>query len=267
MNPRLIPHEYTPSPDVLSGKVLLITGAGDGIGAATAQACAAAGATVILLGRTLAKLERIYDRITEAGHAQPAIYPMNLEGAAPKDYQDLASVVENEFGQLNGLIHNASSAGTVTPIEQYNPDLWHQVIQVNLNAPFMLTASCLPLMIGSGDARIIFMSDRILEPHRPYWGAYAASKFGQYGLMCTIAAEGALRDGLWVNAYYPGAVNTRFRTNAYPGIDPEQWPGPDTITNDFLYLLGSEEAKTNGEVYVRENAAPAVPDALQVDGG
>ena len=134
--------KYRPMPDLLESRVILVTGAGDGIGKTAAKSFAAHGATVVLLGRTVTKLEAVYDEIEGSGHPQPAIYPMNLEGAAPKDYQDLADTLEREFGRLDGLLHNATNLGSLTPLEHYDLELWAKVMQVNLHAPFLLTRAC-----------------------------------------------------------------------------------------------------------------------------
>ena len=139
MSTHQIPKDYTPPADILAGRVILVTGAGDGIGKAVSLAFAAHGATVILLGRTTSKLESVYDDIVTAGGDKPAIYPMDLQGAVPDDYQQLAQRIESEFGRLDGLLHNAGLLGSLTSIEHYDPMEWLRVIQVNLHAPFLLT--------------------------------------------------------------------------------------------------------------------------------
>ncbi|HHL45371.1 MAG TPA: SDR family NAD(P)-dependent oxidoreductase, partial [Gammaproteobacteria bacterium] len=167
--------EYSPSPNLLKNRIILVTGAGDGIGAIAAKTFAQYGATVILLGRTIRKLEAIYDAIEQSGAPQPAIYPMNLEGASPKDYNDLAETVDREFGRLDGLLHNAAILGTLTPLEMYDLELWTKVMQVNLNAPYLLTRACLPLLKKSDDASVLFTSSTVGHKGRAYWGAYGIS--------------------------------------------------------------------------------------------
>jgi NADP-dependent 3-hydroxy acid dehydrogenase YdfG len=185
-----IPPDYAPRADLLAGRTILVTGAGDGIGKAVSSACAAHGATVILLGRTVAKLETVYDDIVAAGGPQPAIYPMDLEGATPDDHRQLAENVASQLGRLDGLLHNAGSLGSLTPIAHYDPVEWLRVIHVNLNAPFLLTQSCLPLLERASDASVVFTSSGVGRRGRAYWGAYGASKFGVEGLM-QILAEAA----------------------------------------------------------------------------
>ena len=156
--------DYHPPKDLLAGRTILVTGAGDGIGKATAIACATHGATVILLGRTTAKLEAVYDAIEAAGGVQPAIYPMNLEGATPHDYTELAETLDKEFGSLEGLVHNAAQLRLLSRVDDYDPETWYQVMQVNLNAPFLLTQACLPLLRKAEDASIVFTSDHLGAP-------------------------------------------------------------------------------------------------------
>ena len=168
--------EYHPKANLLKDRVILITGAGDGIGAAVAQEYAKYGATVILLCRTQKKLEKVYDLIEQAGYPQPAIYPLELQLATPKDYKILAATIHKEFGRLDGLLHNAAVLGTLTPIEHYDNRLWAHVLHVNLNAPFMLTKACLPILKKAKEASIIFTSANVGYKGQAYWGAYAVSK-------------------------------------------------------------------------------------------
>ncbi len=224
----------------LEDKVVLITGAGDGIGRAVALACAERGATVILLGRTVHKLEQVYDDIRNNGGPEPAIYPMNLEGAAPGDYDDLNANIDKEFGRLDGLLNNAGWLGGSTPIEIFDIELWYKVMQVNLNAPFMLTRACIPLLRKSPSARIVFTAD---EKNSAYWGAYGVAKAGQLSLMQILADELESKK-IPVNAINPGPVRTRFRTMAYPAEDMRQLSKPEEITDAFVYLLSDSVTDT-----------------------
>jgi NAD(P)-dependent dehydrogenase (short-subunit alcohol dehydrogenase family) len=227
----------------LDDRIILITGAGDGIGKAVALACAERGATVILLGRTVHKLEQIYDEIKINGWPQAAIYPMNLEGAAASDYDDLNTNIDKEFGRLDGLFNNAGWLGASTPIENYDIELWYKVMQVNLNAPFMLTRACIPLLRKSSSARIVFTGD---DKSSAYWGAYGVAKAGQLSFMQILADELESKN-IPVNAVIPGPIRTRFRTMAYPAEDMRKLTRPEEITDAFVYLLSdaiSETGKT-----------------------
>ena len=243
---------YTPPAELLTDRVILITGAGDGIGRAVALACAAHGATVILLGRTIGKLEAVYDEIEAAGHPQPAIYPMNLEGSTPKDYDDLALTLEREFGRLDGLLHNAAILGGLAPLAHQDVELWFKVLQVNLNAPFLLTRACLALLMKSPDASVIFTSDRVGRTGRAYWGAYGVSKFGIEGMSQMLAQELEANTSVRVNSLDPGAVRTRLRTLAYPGENVLANPAPETIVEPYLYLLGPDSKGITGRQFAAQ---------------
>jgi NAD(P)-dependent dehydrogenase (short-subunit alcohol dehydrogenase family) len=239
--------DYTPSPTLLADRIILITGAGDGIGRVAAKSFAAYGATVILLGRTTRKLEAVYDEIEQAGHPQPAIYPMNLEGASPNDYENLANTLESEFGRLDGLLHNAALLGTITPLEHYDVSTWYQVMQVNLNAPFLLTKACLGLMKQSKEASIVFTSSNVGRKGKAYWGAYSVSKFAIEGMMQVLADELEANTAIRVNSINPGAVRTKMWTEVYPGKEPETVQPPETIMPLYLYLMGPDSHEVNGQ--------------------
>lgn len=244
-----IPSDWQAGKDLLKDRVILITGAGDGIGAAVAQQCAAHGATVILLDRIVRKLEQVYDAIEAAGGPLAAIYPMNLEGAAEKDYMDLAATIEKEFGRLDGLLHNAASLGALIPVAHFEADLWYKIMQVNLNGPFLMTRACLGLLMKSQDASILFNSDRVGRKGKAYWGAYAASKAAAENLMQVLADEMETNTSVRVNSLDPGAVATQLRNLAYPGEDPNTLAGPDDVVQPFLYLLGPDSRGITGQQF------------------
>ncbi len=241
-------NDYQPDPQLLRDRVILITGAGAGIGRAVARGAAAHGATVILLGRTVRPLEQVYDEIEQAGHPQPAIYPMNLEGAAPKDYTDLAQTLEKEFGRLDGLLHNAALLQALTPIVHYSHELWYRSLQVNLNAPFLLTQALLKLLEQAADASIVFTTDRVAEEGRAYWGAYGVAKAGAETLMRILANELETNTAVRVNAIDPGPTRTKLRLQAYPAGDRSQWAAPEALVNSYLYLLGPDSRDLTGQV-------------------
>ena len=209
-------HNYKPAPDLLKDRVILVTGASDGIGAAAAKSFAAHGATVVLLGRNIRKLEKVYDEIEALGAPQPAIYPMNLDGAATKDYTALAETLDKEFGRLDGLLHNAALLGTLTPLDQYDLEQWAKVMQVNLHAPYLLTRAVLPLLRNTTDASVIFTSSQVGRKGRAYWGAYGVACFGLEGLMQILAVELDSQERLRVN----GAKGFRSRLSDFGVFAP-----------------------------------------------
>ena len=239
--------EYQPSENLLQGRVILITGAGDGIGKAAAKSYAAHGATVILVGRTLEKLEQVYDEIEAAGYPQPALVPLNLESAQEHDYIELANTLEQEFGKLDGILHNAGLLGVRTPLESYDPVIWQQVMQVNLNAPFMLTQILMPLLERSDNASIIFTSSGVGRKGRAYWGAYSISKFATEGMMQIWADEIDTVSNIRANCINPGATRTQMRASAFPGENPADNPTPAEIMPLYLYLMGQDSLDVNGQ--------------------
>lgn len=238
--------DYQPRPGLLEGRVILVTGAGDGIGRACALSCARLGATLVLAGRTQSKLEAVYDEILAAGGPEPAIVPINLEGAGEADYQQIALGLEENFGRLDGLVQNAGQLGQITPLEQYDPAIWNSVIQVNLNAAFLLSQACLPLLAKSEDASIIFTSSGVGRRGRAFWGAYAVSKFALEGLSQVLADELESQGRVRVNAVNPGATRTRMRAFAFPGEHPDDNPEPEAIMPVYLYLLGPDARGVTG---------------------
>jgi NAD(P)-dependent dehydrogenase (short-subunit alcohol dehydrogenase family) len=242
-----LPRDYTPAPDLLRDRVILVTGAGSGLGKAAALACAAHGATLVLLGRQVRPLEAVYDAIEQAGGAQPAIYPMNLEGAAPQDYDDLAARVGEAFGRLDGLLHNAAALGTLTPLRHYDAETWLRTLQVNVNAPFLLTRACLALLEAAQDASLVFTADAVGRRGKAYWGAYGVAKFAVEGLMQILADEYAGTTPVRVNSLDPGAVRTRGRLSLYPGVDPGTLPAPESVMPWYLWLLGPDSKGVTGQ--------------------
>ena len=240
---------YQPHDGLLQDRIIVITGAGDGIGRAAALACAKAGATVVLLGRTLNKLELVYDEIEALGGPKPAIYPINFEGAAPQDYETLADVLTTEFHRIDGLLHNASELGPRTPLALYDSAAWSKVLQVNVTAPFILTKALMPLLENSEDASVVFTSSSVGRKGRAYWGAYAVSKGAVENLMQTLADELDGTSKVRANSINPGATRTKMRATAYPAEDPQTVTPPENIMKAYLYLLGPDSKGVNGQQF------------------
>ncbi|AGA33182.1 Short chain dehydrogenase [Thioalkalivibrio nitratireducens DSM 14787] len=237
--------DYRPGPETLAGRVILVTGAADGIGRAVSLAAAAAGATVVLLDRDIKRLEKTYDTIESAGSPQPAIYPLNLEGATVKDYADLAENLLESLGRLDGLVLNAGWAGTLTPLKYYDPELWAQVIQSNLNGPVLLTQAVLPMLEVSGDGAIVVSAQNV---RKAFWGAFGVAKAGQDALIDILSREHSGEQGfIRVNGVDTGPVRTRFRALHYPGENPASLPSPEQVVGPYLFLLGPDAGRTTGQ--------------------
>ena len=249
---------YAPGAGSHAGRIVLVTGASDGIGQALSLSLAAQGATVALLGRNPRKLARTYDRIVAAGGPQPAMLPFNLETAAAQEYEALFGALDREFGRLDGLAHVAGILGDLSPLEQYDVPTWCKVLHVNLTAAFLVTRSLLPLLRRSEDASIVFTSSTVGRVGRAYWGAYATSKFGTEGLMQVLAHEMADTTRIRVNSLNPGPTRTAMRRQAFPAEDADRLPEPGGIVAPYLYLLGPAGRGVNGEsIDCQERPAPS----------
>ena len=241
------PRRYVAPATLLQGKNILVTGAGDGIGRSAALSYAAHGASVWLLGRTEAKLEAVYDAIEAAGGARPAILPVDLGTLTEQQCDTLASTLADNIGHLDGLLHNASILGERRPVESAGYAAWCEVMQVNVNAQFLLTRSLLPLLSAAPAASIIFTSSGVGRRGRAYWGAYAVSKFATEGFMQVLADELENTTRVRVNSLNPGATNTAMRRSAYPAETPTDNPSPDEIMPAYLYLMGDDSRGVTGQ--------------------
>ncbi len=237
---------YRPCADILENRIILVTGAGDGLGRVAALTYAHFGATVILLGRTIRKLEATYDDIIAAQRAQPAIFPMDLAGATPKDYRDMAERIEENFGRLDGLLLNAGILGGLSPIEHYDPRDWLTVMQVNVNSPVFMVQACLPLLRNSDNASVLFTTSKVGRNGRAHWGAYAASKFATEGVTQVLSQE-LETTSIRVNCLNPGPVRTRMRADAYPAEDPLSLPTPEEVMGAYLYLMDPTTTPVQGQ--------------------
>ncbi|MBT4669178.1 MAG: YciK family oxidoreductase [Candidatus Ruthia sp.] len=230
----------------LKDKVILVTGANRGFGRAMTFDLAKAGATVIMLGRDLGSLETTYDEVVDAGYQEPVLYPLDLEGATPEHYEQLQANLLEHFGQLDGLIHNAGIIGTMMPIEQYDVKLWYSTMQINVNAPFMLTQALIPALNKSSDARVLFLSSSVGRNARAYWGAYGVSKFAIEGLSKTLSEE-LEQTNIRVNSLDPRRMRTKMRQTAYPAENMENNPTPESMSPAIVYLMGEQSKALNGE--------------------
>jgi NAD(P)-dependent dehydrogenase (short-subunit alcohol dehydrogenase family) len=243
------PRNYAYADDILRDRIILITGASDGIGKALALHAASLGAQVILHGRSVAKLEKLYDAIEGTESApRPSIAVMDLESANAESYTTLAQSIESEFGRLDGLVLNASILGERYSIEQYDAVLWQKVMHVNVTSVFAMTQVFLPLLQKSADPSVIFTSSGVGRTGRAHWGAYAVSKFATEGFSQVLADEhrhGKLRS----NCINPGATRTNMRLAAYPAEDRDALKRPGEILAPYIYLLGPDSRGITGESF------------------
>jgi NAD(P)-dependent dehydrogenase (short-subunit alcohol dehydrogenase family) len=243
----MIPADFAPDPQLLNGRVILITGATSGLGRALCIEAARAGAEVILCGRNKGKLERVYDEIQAMGAPQPAIATLDLAAATAADYDNLAKIIADEFGRLDGVVHAAGLLGDRSPLEQYDVPTWCKVLHVNLTAPFILTQVLLPSLRKSADASVIFVSSGVVKNPRPFWGAYAVAKAGLESVRELFTQELDGEPNIRVNSVNPGRMRTAMRAAAYPAEDPNTVPAPASVSGAFLYLLSGHSRAIDGQ--------------------
>jgi len=231
----------------LQGRVVLVSGAQGGLGSAAAQACASAGATVVLLGRKPAKLNRIYDACAKLG-PEPLLYPLDLEGAAPDDYAELADRLQRELGRLDGLLHCAAEFRGLTPLEHTDPANFARAVHVNLTAPWWLSQACLPLLKQSSDAALVFTVDDMSRVGQAYWGGYGLAQHGLAAMVGMLDAELA-NSSVRVSALQPGPMRTSLRARAYADDKDPEARDPADYAQACVTLLSPAGQSQRGQVW------------------
>ena len=231
----------------LESRVVLISGAHGGLGAAAARACAQAGATVVLLGRKVPKLNRVYDAVAQVG-SEPLIYPLDMEGASPDDYAELADRLHAELGRLDGLLHCAAEFRGLTPLEHTDPAAFARAIHVNLTAPWWLSQACLPLLKQSSDAALVFTLDDAARVSQAYWGGYGVAQHGLAALVGILHAELA-NSPVRVSALQPGPMRTPLRAKAYADDEDLQTREPADYADACVTLLSSAGSEHRGRIW------------------
>ncbi|EMN3917455.1 YciK family oxidoreductase [Citrobacter farmeri] len=239
---------YQPKQDLLQDRIILVTGASDGIGREAALTYARYGASVILLGRNDEKLRHVAEMIAQQTGRQPSWFTLDLLTCTADDCHQLAQRVAGQYPRLDGVLHNAGLLGDVCPMIEQNPQVWQQVMQVNVNATFMLTQALLPLLLKSDSGSLVFTSSSVGQQGRANWGAYAASKFATEGMMQVLADEYQNRP-LRVNCINPGGTRTGMRANAFPTEDPQKLKTPADIMPLYLWLMGDDSRRKTGMTF------------------
>ena len=230
----------------LQGRVILVVGAGGGLGASAAQACAQAGATVVLLGRRLSRLNRVYDAVAAAG-PEPLIYPLDLEGATPDDYAEMAQRIEAALGRLDGVLHCAADFHGLTPAQAADPAHFARALHVNLTARAWLTQACLPLLKVREDAAVVFVVDDPARVGQAYWGGYGAAQYGVRGLLDSLHDE--LKSGpVRVAGLMPGPMRTALRARAFTHHEDTQALPAAAWAGACVDLLGEQGQQWRGQV-------------------
>ena len=231
----------------LKDKIVLITGAGDGMGKAAAIEYASQGASLILLGRNVKNLEKTHDIISASNAPKPMISLMDLSKADGNDYQELSDNLMNKYGHLDGLLLNAAILGDRSPISQYDISTWVNTIHVNLTSQFILTKSLLPSLEKSTSASVIFTSSGVGKIGKAFWGAYSVSKFGVEGLCQILSDEYQNDKTIRFNCINPGAIKTKMRKSAYPLEDPQKLLTPEDVLDKYVWLMSDVSKEIDGQ--------------------
>lgn len=232
----------------LKDRVILVTGAGQGIGACVATSYAQHGATVILLGRTQSKLEAVYDAIVAAQYPEPLIFTMDLEKATENDYQAMAEGIYQQLGRLDGILHNATHFDNLSPLAIQTANQFEAAFKVNVIAPFALTKACLPLLHKASDASVVFTSTSAAQTAGAYWGAHSASKCAADHMMKTWAQE-LEATKVRLNSVVPGALQSPQRKKTHPGEIHDKLPSIESKLPVYVYLMMSESQGVTGQVF------------------
>jgi NAD(P)-dependent dehydrogenase (short-subunit alcohol dehydrogenase family) len=238
------PYATAPA-DALAGRVILVTGAYGGLGEAAAKACAQAGATVVLLGRKVPKLSRSYDAVKAVGPL-PALYPLDLAGADPADYEAMADTIAADLGGLHGILHCAAEFTGLRPLEATPPEDFVRNLHVNLTAPWLLTQACLPQLRKAADSAVVFVTDDLARVNRAYWGSYGVAKAGLVGLMHMLHDEteaGSVR----VSGLQPGPMRSNIRARAYVEEAASRVASPLRYANACVHLLSAAGLGQRGQ--------------------
>lgn len=251
---------YQPKTDLLQNRIILVTGASDGIGREAALTYAAYGARVILLGRNENKLRDVAQELNRLSGETPHWFALDLLTATPQGCEQLAQKLSGLVPRLDGVLHNAGFLGDIAPMEQQDPQTWQNVMQVNVNATFFLTQALLPLLLKSDAGSLVFTSSSVGRQGRASWGAYAVSKFATEGMMQVLAEE-YKQQNLRVNCINPGGTRTAMRASAFPSEDPAKLKTPHDLMPLYLWLMGDDSRRKTGMSFdAQPNRKPGIAE-------
>lgn len=243
-----LPIDYQPATDLLKGRVILVTGAGQGLGRVAALVFARRGATVILHGRNIQKLEAVYDSIEAEGLPQPAILPLDFAKATQAELDGFAQAIHRTLSGLDGIFHGASHFVSPMPMGLHDIDMWMQHTMVNLAVPAALTRACMPMLKRSDDASVVFLTETHALQPKAYWGPFAVVKGALTNLTAILADESEAVPNPRFNLCLPGPVASPMRAQSHPGEMASNLPLPESLAACFLYLMGPDSAGITGRL-------------------
>ena len=239
-------NDYFPSTSLLAQRVILVTGAGQGLGRAAALIFARHGASVILLGRSVSKLEKVYDEIVAAGGAQPALFPMDLGAAGDADFEAVAQAIGYQLGRLDGVLHAAADFDGLRPQSLESLEDWLRLFRVNAAAPAALNRACAPLLEAGGDASVVLLGESHGHVPAAYWGSFAVSKAALEAYF-KVQAEEWSDASVRINLVIPGPIHSPQRAKTHPGEEKSALPQPEQLAARLLYLMGPNSRAVRGQ--------------------
>ena len=236
-----------PNARALEGRVVLVSGAHGALGHASALACAGAGATVVLLGRKVPKLNRVYDAVVRQ-NGEALLYPLDLEGATPDDYADMAERIESALGRLDGVLHCAADFPGLTPLENTDPAAFARALHINVTARWWLTQACLPLLRRAEDGAVVFVVDQAAQSGLPYWGGYGIAQSALGGLIQTLHTE-LMHSNVRVAGLAPGPMRSPLRARVFVEADTGVARDPAEVAPACVHLLSAAGADRRGTLW------------------
>lgn len=239
---------YIAQADELAGRVILVTGATQGLGREVALQCAQAGATVVLVAKNVKRLNAVYDEIEAAGYPQPAAMPVDLLAASDHELEQGLMQVRDQLGRLDGIIHCASHFTNLAPLQLQSMQDWLDVLRVNLVSAQAINRLAMPMLTEAEDAAVIFTGESHGHLPKAYWGAYAVSKSALETLCKLAADEWEMYPNLRINTLIPGPIDSPLRLRTHPAEAKDALPALADVASNYIYWIGAASRGRSGQI-------------------